>query len=379
MVRHRRRLIKEKLPLPKGSSSLKWWEADGDGDERSGAPAAANAPGKLPATAKALFTSAPSTANEERPAPRGRPSAAMSGKWRPQAAAATDATTPLGSSSGSSGAPRRLSRSTPSSPERASPDGPSLVDAASADLSHGRALLAAGTPLQAEAVVRGALTRLEGSVGAHHPETLRAARVLIECLLKQRSLAKLMEAELLLWRVFEQAVAASSTPERRHELHTAHTQKLRTLLAAQSISAARNIQRAWRATAAARAARPAAERRRAVRAATFSGASGGGSAGAHRRRRLRAGGSGRRGVCEDLAARFGNAPRLPASAADEPAAEEDLPPATEAPPRAARAAEEEEALTTMTMEGLWRVRPGRDAAGAARASLVAAAEGGGGG
>ena len=41
-----------------------------------------------------------------------------------------------------------------------------------ADLTR-RALLAAGTPLQAEAVVRGALTRLEGSVGAHHPETLR--------------------------------------------------------------------------------------------------------------------------------------------------------------------------------------------------------------
>ena len=94
----------------------------------------------------------------------------------------------------------------------------SRVETASDQLRRGRELLKEDKPLLAEAMVRLALQGFQDCLGAHHLETSRAARSLMEALVKQAVLRKLMEAELLLWRNFEVNNGSDTTPEKRREI-----------------------------------------------------------------------------------------------------------------------------------------------------------------
>ena len=94
----------------------------------------------------------------------------------------------------------------------------SRVETASDQLRRGRELLKEDKPLLAEAMVRLALQGFQDCLGAHHLETSRAARSLMEALVKQAVLRKLMEAELLLWRNFEVNNGSDTTSEKRREI-----------------------------------------------------------------------------------------------------------------------------------------------------------------
>ena len=124
-------------------------------------------------------------------------------------------------------------------------------------LFEGRAHLRASRPALAEGVLRRALNEYDESLDSSQGNAARAAAIsakwipaahaLVESLLKQRVLAKLFEAELLLWKAFERTAATQGVGLlKRRELFTEHKGRLHVLQAAQEYAASRSIQRAYR-------------------------------------------------------------------------------------------------------------------------------------
>ena len=122
-----------------------------------------------------------------------------------------------------------------------------------AALERARKHLMGGRARMAEASLREALTAHEALSSSSTPKRqaqwVALATLLVQTLLKQPALAKLLEAELLMWRCFELSVQSAEvcdSMKKRREMFDAHNGRLQLLHQAQLQTAARAIQAAFR-------------------------------------------------------------------------------------------------------------------------------------
>ena len=126
------------------------------------------------------------------------------------------------------------------------------AEASARALSRARAHLGASRPRMAEVILRDALTWHDArglSSRTADAEWAGLATALVQSLLKQPVLAKLLEAELLMWRCFELQVQdeeVATSLQSRRDMFNKHKDRLQLLHNAQLQTAARAIQRAVR-------------------------------------------------------------------------------------------------------------------------------------
>lgn len=115
------------------------------------------------------------------------------------------------------------------------------------DLAEGSALMARGDVHKGEGLLRRSLYLYERLLlGAQHERWACAARALYEALLAAPSPRRLLEAELLLWRIFEAGAPSRDSLTDRRAAHAAHNERLHQLQMVQRNTAARWIQRKLR-------------------------------------------------------------------------------------------------------------------------------------